>query len=145
MKSIIKISLAVSTALFFVACGGSTASVSPEQLAKLDVKSECNIEARGINAVLASAQKYNDIAKAEGLEFMRLGMKTSQYIAGAQEAVKNGAKSVAIVNKKKKKTGMVSTEYAAWRACSFAVSALTQQAEGKKTWRLAVPGDGYKF
>ena len=29
--------------------------------------------------------------------------------------------------------------------CKFAISALVQNAQAKDTWRLAVPGDGYKY
>ncbi len=76
---------------------------------------------------------------------MRLGMKTSQYINGAKNAVKSGSGTVDILNKKKKKTGVVSTSYAAWRACSFALAALQQADDAKTTWSLAVPGDGYKY
>ena len=110
-----------------------------------DVQKECNVKANGIEAVLATASKYNAMAKKQGLEFMRLGMKTTQYIDGTKAAVKAGSKTVDILNKKKKKTGTVTTEYAAWRACSFAVSAIEQAKEAKSTWRLAIPGDGYKY
>lgn len=112
---------------------------------KVDVKDVCDVKKQGINKVLETAIVYNKEAKAQDLEFMRLGMKTSQYISGVQEALKSDSKSVDIVDKKKKKTGSVSIEYAAWRACSFAIRPLQQAKEAETTWRLAVPGDGYKY
>lgn len=135
------------TAVAVFSLSGCTASsgVAPTIAANVDVKNECSVEANGIEKVLASATKYNTEAKVKGLEFMRLGMKTSQYIDGAMAAVKSGSKTVDIVDKKKKKKGTVSTEYAAWRACSFAVRALQQSDEAHATWKLAVPGDGYKY
>ena len=63
-----------------------------------------------------------------------------------KEALKNGAKEIAIVDNKAKPTGeMVSLEFAAWRSCSFAISALTQMEDSKKNWKLASPSDGYKY
>ena len=77
---------------------------------------------------------------------MRLGMKASQYIDASKEALKSGAKEIAIVDDKAKPTGeMVSLEFAAWRSCSFAISALTQMEDSKKNWKLASPSDGYKY
>lgn len=77
---------------------------------------------------------------------MRLGMKASQYIDLSKEALKSGAKEIEIVDDKAKPTGeMVSLEFAAWRSCSFAISALTQMEDSKKNWKLASPSDGYKY
>jgi hypothetical protein len=134
MKKLLKIAVTASAVL--------TLTTS---LQAMDVKKECNVTANGIKTVIANASKYNSMAKKQGLEFMRLGMKTSQYIDGVNASIKSGSKTVDILNKKKKKTGTVSTSYAAWRACSFAISALTQAQEAKTTWNLAVPGDGYKY
>lgn len=125
--------------------GISSLSLMAFDVTKVDVKSVCDVKKNGVNKVLENAAMYNKEAKAAGLEFMRLGMKTSQYIQAAQEAVKNGAKNVDTINAKKKKTGVVTTEYAAWRGCSFALRALQQNEEAKITWRLAVPGDGYEY
>ena len=72
-------------------------------------------------------------------------MKASQYIEAVEGALKTGAKNIDIVDDKKKKTSEATIEFAAWRACSFAISAVTQEEEGKKTWREAIPGDGYKY
>lgn len=76
---------------------------------------------------------------------MRLGMKASQYIEAVDAALKSGAKTIDIVDDKKKKTADATIEYGAWRACTFAISALTQEEEAKKTWKLASPSDGYKY
>ena len=76
---------------------------------------------------------------------MRLGMRNSQYISAINMALKTGSKNIDILNKKKKKTGSVSVEYATWRACSFSIAALQQAQDAKTTWRLAVPGDGFTY
>jgi len=113
----------------------------------MDVKKECNVKANGINSVIATAKKYNMQAQKAGLEFRRLNVNNSALIASVEEAIKTGAKEVNPMHfkgKKKSKTKL-ETNYAAWRACSFAISALTQADEAKKTWRLAIPGDGYKY
>ena len=121
-------------------------SANASEISKLDVKKECNVEVNGVEKVLATATKYNEIAIKNKVEFMRLGMKTSQYIDASKEALKNGAKEIAIVDNKAKPTGeMVSLEFAAWRSCSFAISALTQMEDSKKNWKLASPSDGYKY
>ena len=112
----------------------------------IDVRKVCNVEANGIETVLATAAKYNKTAKAHGVEFKRLGMANSQYIDETNKALKAGAKEVTLLNKKKKPTkNKVSVNYAAERACKFAISSLAQEAEGKNTWRAAVPGDGFKY
>ena len=120
-------------------------SANASEISKLDVKKECNVEANGVEKVLATATKYNEIAVKNKVEFMRLGMKTSQYIEAVDAALKSGAKTIDIVDDKKKKTADATIEYGAWRACTFAISALTQEEEAKKTWRESVPGDGYKY
>jgi hypothetical protein len=120
-------------------------NASASDISKLDVKKECNVEANGIQKVLATAAKYNKIAIKNEVEFMRLGMKASQYIEAVDAALKSGAKTIDIVDVKKKKTGEESIEFGAWRACSFAISALTQEEEAKTTWKLASPSDGYKY
>ena len=120
-------------------------SANASEISKLDVKKECNVEANGVEKVLATATKYNEIAVKNKVEFMRLGMKTSQYIEAVDAALKSGAKTIEIVDDKKKKTADATIEYGAWRACTFAISALTQEEEAKKTWKLASPSDGYKY
>ena len=139
-KTILK--FATATALLTYGLVNATAS----EISNLDVKKECNVEANGIEKVIATAAKYNEMAVKNKIEFMRLGMKASQYIEATQEALKNGAKEIAIVDEKAKPTGeMVSLEFAAWRSCSFAISALTQMEDSKKNWKLASPSDGYKY
>jgi len=151
MKKLISVTLSVATAtLFLSGCMASSAKAqvmdkASSNIMKIDVKNECNVEERGAKKVLASASMYNKIAKEQSVEFKRLGMTTTQYIDGTAKALATGSKTVDVLNKKKKKTGTVSTEYAAWRACSFAISALQQKEEAKSTWRLAIPGDGYKY
>ncbi len=140
MKSILKIT-AISAILSL-----TLTSLSAEDFSKLDVKKECDVKANGVEKLLETAEKYNKLAIENKVEFMRLGMKTSQYINASKEALKNGAKEIAIVDNKAKPTGeMVSLEFAAWRSCSFAISALTQMEDSKKNWKLASPSDGYKY
>lgn len=138
-KTILK--FATISALLASGLVNATAS----EISKLDVKKECNVEANGVEKVLATASKYNEIAIKNKVEFMRLGMKTSQYIEAVDAALKAGAKTIEIVDDKKKKTADATIEYGAWRACTFAISALTQEEEAKKTWKLASPSDGYKY
>ncbi len=139
MKKLLKITLVTTAALSL------STSLFASDMSKLDVSKICNVENNGMKNVLASAVKYNAIAKKEGVEFKRLGMTTTQYINGIKASQKSASKTVDVLNKKKKKTGTVSISYATWRACSFAVSALVQKEEAKSTWRLAVPGDGFKY
>jgi hypothetical protein len=120
-------------------------NASASDISKLDVKKECNVEANGVEKVIATAAKYNEIAIKHKVEFMRLGMKASQYIEAVDAALKSGAKNIDIVDDKKKKTSEATIEFGAWRACSFAISALTQEEEAKTDWKLASPSDGYKY
>ena len=109
----------------------------------LNVKEVCNVKANGLESVLAVAKKYNPTAVKHKVEFMRFGASTSAYIKGAEAAIKSGSAKANV--KQKKKVVSMPTTYATWRACTFAVSALQQEAEAKSTWRLAVPGDGFKY
>ena len=140
MKNIFKLT-AISAVLSL-----SLTSLGAEDFSKLDVKKECDVQSNGVEKVIQTAEKYNKIAKEHKVEFMRLGMKASQYIESTQEALKNGAKEIAIVDEKAKPTGeMVSIEFGAWRSCSFAISALTQEIQSIENWRMASPSDGYKY
>ena len=118
-----------------------------EDAAKLDVKKVCDVKANGAAKVLAVAQKFNPEAVKLGVEFKRLGIKNRLYVKAVDEAVKAKKKEVVIKYKAKKKdkTKKFPLDYAAERTCSFAVRALQLHKEADKTWRLAVPGDGYKF
>ena len=139
MKKLLNLTIAAGALLTLTACA-STSPMLP------DTKSECDISANGIEKVIASAAKYNAEAKAKGLEFRRLGVNNSGLIESVQEAIKTGAKEVNPKDfKGKPSKTKLETNYAAQRACKFAISALTQAEEAKTTWRLAVPGDGYKY
>ncbi len=110
-------------------------------------KKSCDVKANGIEKVIATAIKYNDVAKEKGLEFRRLNVNNTDLIKSVQEAIKTGAKEVNPMHfkgKKKSKTKL-ETNYAAERACKFAIAALSQAKEAETSWRLAVPGDGYKY
>lgn len=113
----------------------------------MDGKKDCDVKANGIAKVIATANVYNDQAKKKGLEFRRLNVNNTDLIKSVEEAMKTGAKEVNPMHfkgKKKSKTKL-ETNYAAERACRFAIAALTQNQEAQTTWRLAVPGDGYKY
>ena len=118
-----------------------------EDAAKLDVKKVCDVKANGAAKVVAVAKKFNPEAVKLGVEFKRLGIKNRLYVKAVEEAVKAKKKEVVIKykDKKKDKVKKFPLDYAAWRTCTFAVRALQLHKEADKTWRLAVPGDGYKF
>ena len=138
MKKVLKISL-----LSLTLC---SSLVFAEDISKLDVKKECDVKANGIEKVIKTAEKYNSIAKEHKVEFMRFGMRASQYIDATKESLRNGLDFIEIVDDKGKKTGeKMGIEFAATRSCSFAISALTQELEAKTTWKLASPSDGYKY
>lgn len=120
-------------------------TLGASELSKLDVKKECNVEANDVEKVIATAAKYNEIAVKHQVEFMRLGMKASQYIEAVNNSLKNGLKTIDIVDAKGKKTEEATIEFGAWRACSFAIGAVVQEEEAKTTWKLASPSDGYKY
>ena len=112
----------------------------------MDERKDCDVKANGIEKVIATAKKYNAEAKKKGLEFRRLKVNNTDLIIAVEEAIKTGAKEVNPKNfKGKKSKTKLETNYAATRACKFAITALTQAEEAKTTWRLAVPGDGYKY
>ncbi len=139
MKKLINLTIAATVALTL-----STSLYADNHM--MDEKAMCDIKANGIEKVIATAKKYNEIAKEKGLEFRRLNVNNSDLIISVEEAIKTGAKEVNPKTFKGKKSKTVlETNYAAVRACKFAIAALNQAEEGKKTWRLAVPGDGYKY
>jgi len=144
MKKLHKILWTVSLGLL------STGAVQADLLsdaAALDVKKVCDVKANGIDTVLATALKYNTEAVKLGVEFKRLGVTNSNYIKTTTAAAKAKKKEVVLEYKKKGKVKKqkMPTDYAAWRACSFAIRGLQQKAEAETTWRLAVPGDGFKY
>jgi len=129
---------------------GATAeevNAAVEEASKLDVKKVCDVKANGLEQVLAVAEKYNPEAVKLGVEFKRLGITNSTYIKGLREAVKAKKPEVTLhyKSKGKEKSKTFKTDYAAWRSCHFAVRALQQVKEAQETYRLAIPGDGYKF
>ena len=138
-KTILK--FATISALLASGLVNATAS----EISKLDVKKECNVQANGVEKVIATAAKYNEIAVKHQVEFMRLGMKASQYIDAVNNSLKSGSKTIDIVDAKGKKTEEATIEFGAWRACSFAIGAVVQEEEAKTTWKLASPSDGYKY
>ncbi|BFU78191.1 hypothetical protein ALC152_14060 [Arcobacter sp. 15-2] len=144
MKKLYSVIAATSLALAITGCSNN--QVTTPTYDNLDERKLCNVSTNGIDSVLKVAQKYNKIAKEHGVEFKRLGMTNTQYIDESIKAIKAGEKKVVLLNKKGKPTkNSVSVSYAVERACKFAVSALTQEAEGKKTWRAAVPGDQFQY
>ena len=101
----------------------------------------CDVKANGIEKVIATAKKYNEMAKEKGLEFRRLNVNNSDLIISVEEAIKTGAKEVNPMHfkgKKKSKTKL-ETSYAAERACKFAITALNQGEEAKKTLETCSP------
>lgn len=113
-----------------------------EEAAKLDVKKVCDVKANGAAKVLDVAKKFNPEAVKLGVEFKRLGITNRNYIKYTDEAIKAKKKETVIKYKKKgkEKTKKFPTDFAAWRACVFAVRALQEHKEAEKTWKMAVPG-----
>jgi len=149
MKKLYSVVAATGLALAISGCSSNTPAEVPKENkanAIINEKTLCDIEANGIENVLATATKYNTIAIEHKVEFMKLGMRTSQYIEETQKALDVGSKEIFLLNKKGKATkNKVTVEYAAHRACKFAISALNQETVGKTTWRSAVPGDGFQY
>ena len=118
-----------------------------EEAAKLDVKKVCDVKANGLDKVLAVAEKYNPEAVKLGVEFKRLGITNTVYIKELKGAVKAKKPEVTLhyKSKGKEKKKSFKTDYAAWRACTFAVRSLQQVKEAQTTYKMAIPGDGYKF
>lgn len=147
MKKILTTSIAIVTIAATSVFAHNHGHLTPEKSVKLDVKDVCNVEKHGIEKVLANAKKYNKSAIKEDVEFRRLNVNNSDLIISIDEALKSGAKEVNPMHfkgKKRSKTKLA-VDYATWRACSFGLRALQQKQEAKSTWRLAVPGDGFKY
>ncbi len=144
MKRLLNLSLAL-TAAFALSAFAKTPS-APEMASKIDIEKVCSVEKNGIKNVIATAKKYNAISQKEGLEFRRLGVNNSAIIVAVEEAIKTGAKEVNPKTFKGKKSKTVlETNFAAHRACKFAIRGLQQAHEAKSTWKLAQPGAGYKY
>ena len=146
MKKIVVSALTLGTALTIGLSAGDAQAVVKEA-SSLDVAKVCDVKANGVAKVVAVAEKYNPTAIKLGVEFKRLGIRNKEYIRGLKEALKKKEKTVTLHYKKKGKvkTKTFPIDYAAERSCKFAVRALQQVTEADKTWRLAVPGDGFKF
>ena len=139
-----KLTLKVVTSIALLSSGFISANAS--DYSKIDVEKECNVKANGKVKVIETAKKYNDIAIKKGLEFRRLTVNNSGLIASVEEAIKTKAKEVKPKSfKGKASKTKLETNFAAHRSCKFAIRALQQAEEAKSTWRLAIPGDGYKY
>ncbi len=146
MKKIVSLAVTTSLVVLMSGCAQKGANANgAEAYSKIDVKKECNVEVNGIEKVLATATTYNKVAVEHKVEFMRLGTKTSKLIESVNDSLKKGTKTVDLFDADKKKTGTITNEYGAWRACTFAIRALAQEEEAKLTWKAASPSDGYKY
>jgi hypothetical protein len=146
MKKIYSLAITSIVAFSLAGCMGGPNSLTPAASVKLDQREVCNVSKLGIETVLANAKVYNAAAIKEKVEFRRLGVNNSDLIIAVEEGLKAKATTVTPNDFKKKPTkDKFPIEYAAHRACTFGLSALQQKHEGKSTWRLAVPGDGYKY
>ena len=146
MKKLYTLAITSAVALSLAGCAGGSSSLSPASAAKIDIKEVCSVKANGIETVLANAKLYNAAAIKEKVEFRRLGVNNSDLIIAVEEGLKAGAKKVTPKDFKGKATkDKFPIEYAAERACKFGLSALMQKHEAESDWRLAVPGDGYKY
>lgn len=143
MKFFYSVVVATSLAIALSGCGSNI--LTPLTMDHQSEKTLCDVKINGIERVLDIAVKHNAIAKEHGVEFKRLGMTNTQYIEETQKALKVGSPSIMLLDGEKTTKNSISVEYAAQRACKFAISALTQEIEGKTTWRAAVPGDGFKY
>lgn len=141
-----KLTTLIATASIAALISGCTSQPSIANATKLDLEKVCSVEANGIKNVIKTAKEYNEIAIANGLEFRRLGVNNSGLIASVEEAIKTGAKEVNPKDfKGKDSKTKLETNFAAHRACKFAIVALEQSVEAKNTWRLSIPGDGFKY
>lgn len=150
MKNLFNISIALVVGFSLFGCAKlfkpSSQTESPYvSVMKLNTRYACNVQKNGVNKVLALAEKYNPIDIQEGVEFMRFGVPTSEYIRATKQAIKDGSKTVQVYTRKGKKGGKFTVDYAAWRACAFAIAALQQKVQAKSTWKLAEPGVGFKY
>ncbi len=140
MKNILKIATSI------VLLGSGFLTLQADEYSKIDIEKVCDVKANGIKQVISSAKKYNDIAKDKGLEFRRLEVNNSALITSVEEGIKSKAKMVNPKDfKGKKSKTKLEINFAAHRACKFAIRPLQQAEEAKSTWRLAIPGDGYKY
>jgi hypothetical protein len=151
MKKIYTLAMTSAVALTLAGCGASSGGLTPQSAFEMDVEKQCSVKANGIKTVLANAKIYNAAAIKEGVEYRRLNVNNRDLIASVEEALASGAKVANPVhfkskpNKIKRSKTKLPVAYAAERACKFGLSALAQKYEAESTWRLAVPGDGFKY
>ncbi|MGB5919331.1 hypothetical protein [Arcobacter sp.] len=141
-----KLTTLIATVSIAAILGGCTSEPSIATATKIDLNTVCSVEKSGIESVIKTAATYNPIAQANDLEFRRLDVNNSALITSVQEAIKTGAKEVNPKDFKGKVSKTVlDTNFAAERACRFAIVPLMESVEAKSTWRNAVPGDGLKY
>ena len=143
MKKLYTITIAAGLAVSLSGCFGPKVATAADAY-KMDAKSTCDVSKHGVEKVLAVAKLYNPIAVKNEVEFRRLNVKNSGYISAIEKALKAKSKTVHLVGKKKKIQKM-DINWATQRSCTFAIRALQQQNEAKSTWRMSVPGDGFKY
>ncbi len=150
MKKMIKITAVSAVALvFFAGCAtsNSPAPMGKSDVMKLNVAKVCNPNTNSLQSLIDLAKKYNKIAVKEGVEFKRLGITNRVYIRDTQKAIDSKSKVTMLHYKKKGKPAVkkMPTKKAAWRACTFATRAVQEHQEAANTYRLSIPGDGFKY
>lgn len=144
MKKFYSLTLAAAATLALVGCSGSASKYAgPSDATKVNAQKTCDVKANGVESVLAVAKHFNPEAKKRGVEFMRFGATTSEYIRATDAALKAGSDTAMV--KQKKKTKKMKVDYTAWRACTFAVRAIQEDIESDTQWKDAVPGMGLKY
>jgi outer membrane biogenesis lipoprotein LolB len=145
MKKIYTLTIAAVATLALTGCTGSTAAsyAGPTDVTKVDAQKTCDVATNGVANVLAVAKHFNPEAQKRGVEFMRFGAPTSEYIRATEEALAAGSDMANV--KEKKETKKMKVDYTAWRACTFAVRAIQQDIESDAQWKEAVPGMGLKY
>ena len=116
-----------------------------DDISKIDINKVCNVKANGVEKLLEVAKKYNPIAVEKHVEFKRLGYTNTQYIQAIEDALANGKKEIVLVDKDGNNKQIYSIEYAANRACRFAIAALQFDAESDYTYKEAIPGEGFHY
>lgn len=148
MKNIYTLTLSLGLGLILAGCtsGPSAPLAKASDAYGLDVTKVCNPANSSAQEVLDMAKRFNPVAVKNGVEFMRFGMPTSVYITETQKAIDEKASNVVLLDKDGKATkNTMSLNDAAQRACEFSVTALIEEHEASTEWKLAVPGDGYKY
>jgi len=152
MKKLYTLAITSAIALSLAGCAGGSNGLSPADAAKMDPNNVCNItKDNTLETVLANAKAYNAAAIKEKVEFRRLNVNNSSLINSIDEALAAGKTQVNPVHYKskpekiKRSKTKLEINYATERACKFGLAALTQKHEANATYRLAIPGDGFKY